>query len=106
MENDVTRFLHRLLPFMVLFQFFGFVSVFFIVMAAGGLDLTSYSEVSGFYGTLLLLPIAFLLTVFDLWLFPRLKYEEPAMLLFFAELMLNGALVYQAMKIWGELYGW
>lgn len=106
MENGITRGLYRLLPFMFLFQFFGLVSIFCLVMAAAGLDLSSTSDVRGFNATLILSPVAFILTILNLWIFPKLKTEEPAMLLFFAELILNGILAYQAMKIWHEMVGW
>jgi hypothetical protein len=105
MENGITRSLYRLLPFMFLFQFFGLVSIFFVVMAAGGLDIMNYSDVRGFNATLILLPFAFVLTILNLLLFPKLKTEEPAMLLFLVEIILNGALAVQALSIWRWL-GW
>jgi hypothetical protein len=101
MENSsVTRRLYRLLPFMFFFQLVATLSVLCLVMASGGLDLSTRSvDIPGLRETYILLPSAFVLTVISLLIFPKLKSEEPAMLLFFGELFLHGALVVQAFKI-------
>lgn len=108
MENSsITRGLYRLLPFMFFFQLLAIVSVFCLVMAAGGLDLSSRSgDIPGFNETLILLPLTFVLTVINLLIFPRLKLEEPAMLLFLVEIILNVALAIAAFKIWRLILGW
>jgi hypothetical protein len=101
MENSIIRSLYRLLPFMFFFQFLGIVSIFCVAGASGGLDMSPTSNFRGFNETLVLLPLAFLITILNLLIFPKLKYEEPAMLLFFLEIILNGALLSFDIKMSG-----
>ena len=57
------------------------------------------SNIRGFNQILILLPFAFVLTILDLIILPKLKNEEPAMLLFFLEIILNGALTVEILKM-------
>ena len=107
MEDGITRSLYRLLPFMFLFQLLAFGSLCWFVGASGGLDLsTTGSDFPGLSATCTLLPLAFVLTVISLVVFPRLKSEEPALLLFIVEIILNGILAVQACRIWLVFFGW
>ena len=100
MENGIIRSLYRILPFMFFFQFLGIVSIFCFIGASGALDFMGpTSEVRGFNGIVILTPCAFVLTILDLLVFPKLKYEEPAMLLFFLEIILNGALTVEILRM-------
>lgn len=106
MENGIIRSLYRLLPFMFLFQIFAIVSVVWILGSAGGLDLsTASSPVPGLSATCILLPLTSVLTIINLVVFPRLKSEEPAMLLFLTEIIFSGALAVQASRIWFAFIG-
>lgn len=99
MENGITRILYRLLPIMFFFQFLGLVSLICFVGGSGGFDMSSNDVIPGFNEILILLPFAFVLTILSLLIFPKLKTEEPAMLLFLLELILNGALAVQTYRM-------
>jgi hypothetical protein len=92
---------------MFLFQLVGVVSLVFLGGASGGLDLSTASgDLPGLSATCILLPLAFVLTVVNLLVFPRLKFEEYAMLLFLLDLVLSAAVAVQACRFWGFLGGW
>ena len=107
MEASIIRRLYCLLPFMFLFQILAFGSLCWFAGSSGGLDLsTNGSDFPGLSETCILLPLAFILTVISLIVFPRLKSEEPALLLFLVEIILNVVLAVQACRIWLVFFGW
>jgi hypothetical protein len=100
MKNSIIRNLYRFLPFMFFFQFLGIISVLCVAGGTGGLDfMGSTGKIRGFNPILTILPFAFVLTILDLIIFPKLTSEEPAMLLFFLEIILNGALTVEILKM-------
>jgi len=101
MDEDMARGLYRILPFMFVLHAFVLVSLYFLAMVSGGLDLF-LSEIPGFEAACVILPFAVGLTFLTLIVYPRLKVkaETPAMLLLTFTMILNGVLVFEIIMVW------
>jgi hypothetical protein len=111
MAKMITSFLYRLHPFMFVIQFVGFISAFLMFMIfivfGGGLDLsTSGYEPAGLNGTCIILPFAFVLTLFTFLSSSKLKNQTIVIFLLLSALILNLVLAVQALTLLVELLDW
>ena len=108
MDDSSSRNIYRLIPWMFVFHILGVFALLLVVGFAGGLDLAG-GDVPGLEATCVMLPIAFVLTIITLVLFPRLKKdvaESFGMLLLIAVIIINGVLVVEAFTVAHTLFKW
>jgi hypothetical protein len=108
MDDSSSRNIYRLLPWMFVFHILGAFALLLVAGFAGGLDLVGVN-VPGLEATSVMLPIAFVLTIITLVLFPRFKKdvaESFGMLLLIAVIIINGVLVVEAFTVVHTWFKW